>query len=344
MLATERAEGFWPDILVRAGFPSEILANKRNQPCPFCPGQRSFRFADKGKGLWICTHCTESKYSQGLDLLRRHMNFDWTAAAAYVHEFFDGGNISSVEREARLRQYQAPTPEMLERRVAKMRRLWSEARPIIYGDPVHRYLMQRVPQLTVMPQGLRYHPNLEYWVPNPDPNADFKYQLLGKYPAMLAKGEDPDGNLVQLHKTYLTADGHRRVDVPDPKKTDVGIGSNSFAFRIYDDVGEELGVAEGIETAAAASVLWGIPVWPCHCSSIMANFVLPRVLKGRVRKLVIFQDNDIGKVRQDGSIGRAGQAAAATLAKRARQDGLKTLIVTSPKAGTDIADLVHSFA
>jgi putative DNA primase/helicase len=132
--------------------------------------------------------------------------------------------------------------------------------------------------------------------------------------------------------------------VPDPKKTDVGIGSNCFAFRIFEEVGEELGVAEGIETAIAASILRGIPVWPCHCASIMANFVLPRVLNGRVRKLVIFQDNDPGKVRQDGSIYRAGQAAAAILAKRARQDGLKTLIVTSPKIGTDIADLVHSFA
>lgn len=87
---------------------------------------------------------------------------------------------------------------------------------------------------------------------------------------MFAKGEDPDGNLVQLHKTYLTADG-QQADVPDAKKTDVGIGSNCFAFRIYDEIGEELGVAEGIETAAAASVLWGIPVWPCHCSSIMSN-------------------------------------------------------------------------
>lgn len=57
------------------------------------------------------------------------------------------------------------------------------------------------------------------------------------------------------------------------------------------------------------------------------EFVLPRALKGRVRKLVIFQDNDPGKVRQDGSIYRAGQAAAATLAKRARQDGLRSIIV-----------------
>lgn len=342
MLATERAEGFWPEILVRAGFPSEVLSNKRNQPCPFCPGRRSFRFADRGKGLWVCTHCTDSKYSQGLDLLKRHMNFDWTEAAAFVHQFFDGNPVTSVERAAKQKQYAAPSAADLQRRVEKMRILWEQASPITPGDPVYLYLKNRVKQFDHIPEGLRYHPNLEYWVHNNDPSAEFKYKLLGKYPAMLAKGEDADGKLVQLHKTFLTFDG-RKADVPDPKKTDVGVGSNSFAFRIFTQVKDVLGVCEGIETGVAANILQGIPVWPCHCASVLEKFVLPHSLRGQVRKLVIFQDNDLAKIRGDGKFHRAGQSAAANLSKRARQEGLKTLIVTSPRAGTDIADLVHTF-
>lgn len=84
----------------------------------------------------------------------------------------------------------------------------------------------------------------------------------------------------------LEASGAKAA-VKHPKKTDVGVGSNSFALRLGEPVGHTLGVAEGIETALAATLLDGHPVWPCHSSTILSNFVLPEHLRSTVRMGIV---------------------------------------------------------
>ena len=85
-----------------------------------------------------------------------------------------------------------------------------------------------------------------------------------------------------------------------------------------------MGVAEGIETAIAAAMLGGVPVWPCVSAHGLAAFVLP----ASVRNLYVFADHDENNTGQD---------AAARLADRAVRSGVVARVLI-PKAAGDWND------
>jgi putative DNA primase/helicase len=94
---------------------------------------------------------------------------------------------------------------------------------------------------------------------------------------------------------------------------------------------EMMGVAEGIETALAASALFDQPVWATTGEALLQQWKPPEIAK----HVTIYADNDLNYV---------GQCAAFTLAKRlifeAHRDGIErtVLVMVSPRAGTDWAD------
>lgn len=332
--AEELAYGRWAEILSSAGVDGTYLRNGRQGPCPFCGGKDRYRWTEKNGGLYICNHCTEGKYKSGFDLLMRHLGMTFQSAAQHVREHFGIGSGPQGERAYKELTARAPVAHYKpdpERALNRMRLQWDEAHKVCPGDAVDLYLRRRVPGLGAIPDDIRIHPALPYWVAPEDPSQ--RPKLLGNYPAMLVRGFDAKDNLVQLHKTFLTAQG-QKADVPHAKKTDVGVGCNSFALRI-GQAGDTLGVSEGIETALASSVLRGIPVWPCHSASILANFQLPA--NHSVRKLVIFADSDELK---DGR--RAGEIAAKQLADRVRGTGVRTLIMRPARVGADFVDIVSA--
>lgn len=335
--AEDLADGRWPEILCAAGVDMTFFSGRQG-PCPFCGGKDRYRFQNKEGGRYVCSQCTDSKWRGGFDLLMRHMGYSsFRLAADHVREFFNQPG-SSVEKSTR-----RPLPAQRvvsshddrakrEKSIARMLDVWNSARPVTWGDPVDQYLRRRVSALTVVSDQIRYHPDLPYW--DAPETLGGRPILLGHYPAMLVRGFDAADNLVQLHKTYLTADG-LKADVPHPKKTDVGVGSNSFALRLDWPKADTLGVCEGIETAIASALLRpDVTVWPCHSSSILANFEIPESLKSQIKRVIIFADADDLKNGK-----RAGQIAAARLADRLRKEGVRSLIVRPAKVGTDMADL-----
>lgn len=338
--AEDLAYGRWPEILEHAGIDATCF-NGKHGPCPLCGGKDRFRWTNKNGGLWVCSGCTEDKYANGFRMLMEHLTLDFRGAADYVRGYFNGTGVrSGVMRK--------PKPESAadnaERNRQRMERFWAGARAIIEGDPVWRYLHHRVPGLSFQPQWLRFHPSLEYWQRPEDP--DGKPVLLGRYPAMLAKAFDVHGRFVQLHKTYLTADG-RKADVPIVKKTDLGVGVNGFAVPLQPVVGDTLGFAEGIESALAGSMVRGIPVWPCLNGPSMASFAVPEKLLGQINCAVIFADNDERRdVRVTGSAEwrkrSAGLHYAEQLAKSIRAQGKRVLIVKAARVGYDMANYWES--
>ena len=88
--------------------------------------------------------------------------------------------------------------------------------------------------------------------------------------------------------------------------------------------GGVLGIAEGIETAVAASVGSGLPVVAAYCANALSGFHWPR----DIDRLVIFADND-----------PAGQQAAAALAQRANKAGINNKTLTPSRPGADWADV-----
>lgn len=343
--AIEReADGRWAEILQRAGMDPSYLRNKKSGPCPVCPGGTDrYSWSEKYGGVYVCRVCTDGHYRKGIELLMRHLNCSYKEAWDTVRQQL-GYPDPYTSEQATGKFVQRPAPAALPARsafssdpakeLARMQALWEESVPVTQGDPVFTYLHRRVAGLQALPEQIHLHPGLAYWAP-PETEGG-RPTKLGVFPAMLVRGFNAVGELVQVHRTYLTEDGSK-APVPYPKKTSVGVGSNAYALRLDMPNGDTLGVAEGIETSLASSLVRGVPVWPCHCASVMANFELPDMLRGQVKKLIIFADSDERKN------GRAtGAHSAAVLADRMRKIGVKTLITRPAMVGADFADLASS--
>jgi len=337
--AEDLAYDKWPEILIASGIDAGFFG-PRNGPCPFCGGADRYRWSSKHGGVWVCSMCTEGKYASGFRMLMDHMNYSsFMEAANHVRNHFGSSDQQAVVvRERAFTQSDGMAAEQIEKNRQRMLRFWNEARDITPGDPVSLYMANRCPGIDFNPHMLRYHPALDYWLP-PESQGG-RPTLLGKFPAMLAYAQGADGQLAQLHKTYLTPQGHK-ADVPDAKKTDYGIGLNSFAIRMFPVQGDTLGVCEGIETGWASVMLKNIPVWPCLNATVMSNFVLPQELVGQVKRLVIFSDHDelkpVGR-GPNAAYRRAGSHYAEQLAQKARHSGLRVLIIKSSTEGFDMAN------
>jgi putative DNA primase/helicase len=144
-------------------------------------------------------------------------------------------------------------------------------------------------------------------------------------PALLAVIRYPDGRKTGgIHRIYLKDDGSGHLDKKMLGPTDGGVVMLDMPLP-----GGELGVAEGIETAAAATRLYGIPCWSTLSAGGMPKFgawlvANPNVLA--ITRLVIFADR-----------GDTGERDAATLRDAAIAAGLASE-VHLPRGGDDFND------
>jgi phage/plasmid primase-like uncharacterized protein len=201
--------------------------------------------------------------------------------------------------------------------------LWAQCTPISPRDAADLYLMNRGLGLEVQsPDALRFHPALDYW--------EMGGRKLGTFPAMVAMVKNAAGEPVALHRTYLTPDG-MKAPVPAPKKltgtsgTLAGSSIHLWPPRLID--GEFwLGVAEGIETAIAADLMFRVPTVAALSAHGLETFQWP----AEVTHLVVFADNDRNGV---------GENAARALAARAAASGVETRIMLPRQVGDDWANV-----
>lgn len=189
-------------------------------------------------------------------------------------------------------------------------KLWEGSLPA--GEEVRAYLASRGLQLDKIPSSIRFAPHTGYSVDGE----------LYHAPAMLAKVEDSQGNLVTVHRTFFLPDGSRLKRLMPCIRPGATKGA---AIRLDVFRGSDiLGIAEGIETAIAASLLFKTQVWSCVSASGIRYFVPPH----GVRKIVVFADNDASGV---------GLEAANEFASRARTK--EVLIKVPPVVGQDWLDV-----
>lgn len=232
--------------------------------------------------------------------------------------------------------WQAPTlkqdeEEARRKQQQKAQSLWHTASEIEPGDPVHRYLTEtRRLNLSHIPTDLRIAPSLEYWTVDDDA----KPRLVTKTPALLAAVRGLSGELLALHRTYLSTDGTKfkpeayGMPASAPVKKVVGsIGGGAIHLH---EPGDTLLVAEGLETALAAHILSGYPAWAAVSAGNMERIEIP----SEVKTLIICVDND-----------EAGERASAKLARRLRNNGIEAMLsipgLIHPQEGTDWADIVN---
>lgn len=297
----ELATGRWHGILVSLGVDQSYLTGKHTA-CPVCGGKDRFRFDDKdGRGTFYCSKCSAG---DGFTLLQNLKGWSFRDAAHKVEQII--GSVTAV----------LPAPTFSdEDKLRALRRVWSESAPLHEGDESMRYLEGRGLQIDLPMPALRLHPCLKYHENG---------KVLGVFPALVALVTDSDGKGVTLHRTYLK--DARKASVPSPKKLMSGKPVSGAAVRLFP-VEACLGIAEGIETALAASMLHAMPVWSAISAHGLEAFIPP----AGVRKVIVYGDNDASGT---------GQAAAWALAKRLIVAGLAVEVKLPKRIGTDWADEV----
>lgn len=294
------ARGRWRGILHSLGMDERSLSGKHG-PCPLCGGKDRFRFDDKdGRGTYYCSGCGAG---DGVKLAMGITGQDFKATA------------EQVERLAGVVQPNATKPERTDDdKLAALRRACRESKPITRGDEAFRYLAGRGLRMYDLPENVRLHPGLRY---QDGDQAE-------TYAAMLATVTAPDGRAVSLHRTYLQE--ARKAPVSHPKKLMQGLPLSGAAIRMTA-VSQVLGIAEGIETALAASELFEVPVWSCVSAQGIESFEPP----AGVREVIVFADNDENF---------AGQAAAYRAAHRLKLKGFEVEVVV-PEIVGDWLDVLN---
>ncbi|WP_207458638.1 toprim domain-containing protein [Azospirillum sp. SYSU D00513] len=290
----DRARGRWRSILAQVGIPAAALTGKHG-PCPICQaGKDRFRFTDhQGTGAWICNHCG---HGTGADLVMAVLGVEFKEAALRIEAVL---GCASVE---------PPREPDVEEQRARMNALWREARPVAQGDPVDQWLRRRGIVLDAFPSGLRTSRSM-------------------RCRGMVAKVIGPDGRPVNVHRTFLTDDG-RKADLECPRKLMPGPFPPGSAVQLHPAT-DRLGIAEGIETALSAHLLFGLPVWAALTAGSLQEFRPPP----GITSLTIFGDNDLNFV---------GQSAALTLAKAVHRNGIEAKVMIPERSGTDWNDVLTS--
>jgi len=290
------AKGHWGTLLPALGVDSRYLRNVHG-PCPICGGEDRFRWDNQHEaGGYICNSCGAG---DGFNLAQKVTGRSFQDVA------------SEIERILGLEKTSAPPPpdpEDVAQRNA-MRRAWEGARSPLEHGPVSDYLKSRIGRQWLS-NAIREHTGI------------FSEGAL--HPAMLAKVVSHDDKAVNLHVTFL-AKGGRKASVNAVRKVMPGKLPDGCAIRL-SPAAEVMGVAEGIETALSASIMFGVPVWACINGGLLSKWVPPKV----VRKVMVFGDNDKNYT---------GQAKAYHLANRlVTQFNLEVDVMIPKVVGSDWND------
>lgn len=182
--------------------------------------------------------------------------------------------------------------------------------------PAHLYLESRkiLTRFNVVSEGdsLRFHPQVPYY--------DEDGKITGHYPAIVCAIRDVDGELVTLHRTYLSTNGSK-ADVEDARKMMTvpdGFDVNGCSIPMGKPLNGVIGIAEGLETAWAAYKATGLPTWSTVNAQLMKTFDVPE----GVHTVIVWADLDRSQT---------GEIAAQVLKLRLEADGYNVLVLL-PKA------------
>lgn len=313
----DQCKGRWREVLTAVGIPASALTGKHTS-CPSCGGKDRFRFDDKsGSGSWFCNGCPR-RSGYGIHLPQQVFGWNYGETCEAVEAALVGAGdertaipqSSSAEMAA-----VADKSEALRRALAAGKAIYKASQQISNTNATGTYLASRGLTDVVNSLWLRHGDGVLYL----DENGEF----YGRFPAMLAVVKAPAG-IVGLHRTYLSASGEK-ADVPAARKM-LGSLAPGAAVQLAAH-GDELGIAEGIETALSATALTGVPCWSAITANGLENWTPPEMVKS----VVIFGDHDPKF---------GGQKAAYALAHRLACKGLAVRVEIPPSVGDDWNDVL----
>lgn len=281
--AVDLARGRWASVLSHLGIPEDVLNPRRHFKCPKDgSGIDRFRFADNnGSGNYFCA-CSNGEKG-GMALLMCCKGWTYAEAATEVEKIVG----IATPTEAQDRPDPRPRLKALQESCADP------------GEAVIEYLSAR----GLEPNAATRQAKVRYW-DNGEPQ--------GLYDAMVHKVTSADGKPLTFHVTYL--DGAKKADLAAPRKLFPAVGPLAGAAVRLGKEDSIMGIAEGIETAMAASLIHGIPVWSAINTTFLEKFEPPSACK----TLWIFGDSDKSF---------AGQKSAYALAERLVRTGINVNVL-----------------
>ena len=267
---------------------SPRILNKKHHPCPMCGGKDRFRYIDTN-GLGSY-YCNQCAGGTGIQLAQKMSGLDFKQAAA---------KIDTILGDA-----QPIVPQKDDERASRkaMKEAWESAVTPTANSSVGLYLESRLQR---------------FW------KSDAIRQSGNN---MIARVSDANDRGVNMHLTYLTAYG-KKADVTPQKRVMRGTLPAGCAIRLWEPR-EVMGIAEGIETAMSAAILFRMPVWAAVSGIMLSKWEPPAIAK----KIVVFGDNDLSFT---------GQAKAYELAQRLSVKRCLEVDVEIPTApGTDWNDVL----
>jgi putative DNA primase/helicase len=296
--------GRWLDIfqyLCPGTFDDAIANLGVHVTCPFHGGKEDFRFTKtatkKGGNTQDCgvAMCTCGSYTDGFAVLRRALNVPFYEVLKRVDEYLHGEEV-----------VQAPPPVIIPSNnvrsdaeiLAKVKSLW-EARKTFSPSTTPYYVERGVsPRILKDIQDVGVLPSLGYYKKEGE-----KLVKVGSFPAILAAMRNAKGEVIAVHRTWLSKDRKGKAPVEgSAKKLSETPGAAGAAIRLFEATGTDiLGLTEGVETALGVRQLadggyWPemgrIPVWACYSERNIRSFVVPPYLLPTLRKIVVFADMD----------------------------------------------------
>lgn len=308
-------------------FRVAILAEMGTAPDVIEPG-RIHRFSTSSRASDKAGWCQlfEDGRAGVFGDFRSGLSSVWTAQRRELMTPAERADMARKTAQARAERQQAQQ-QARQAQAPRLAALWAACLPVKLdgtgNDPVTLYLRHRLAlapgEVLAVPDVIRWHPGLSY---------HHEGAAAGRWPAMVAGIQGPDGAAVALHRTWLTPDG-RKAPTPGPvKKLSNAAGPvMTGCIRLAwpgDGAADVLGIAEGIETALAARQASGMPTVAAYSAGALAAWQWPAGL----RRLVIFADAD-----------PAGAAAAQSLRERAMRAGLSVAVMTPTTPGADWCDV-----
>lgn len=306
-------QGRWMEVFEFYGLPHHV--SLKHCECPLC-GKKNFRIDNKqGSGSWICT-CASG---YGIQLIIEATGKDFAEIAKEIDK--EWGNYDPEIPKGEFVEKKEFIPSKQDQILLRFSSIGR-----IEDTPVQKYLNGR--GIYTMPTSSVKFSKAEY-----DKTTGKSFQT------MYSIATDDRMNIIYLHKTFLE-NGKKAEDVANKKIysaldnkvvcTSCGNSSSqSCAIRLFEPT-DTLGIAEGQETALAATQLSKVPCWSVMNTAIMKVFKAP---KG-VKTLIIFADND-----KHG----AGMASAMTCGNKnilANNDVQQVFIRWNEDYGVDFCDML----
>jgi len=274
-------------------------------------GSLALAIAGPKAGLWYDHERGEG--GDMLDLIQRERGGDFHDALAWARGFL---GKPAPDRPAPRPTVSRDAPDDAEREAAALR-LWHEAQESIANTPAEIYLRGR----GIDPARLPPHAGLAGWLPTLRWHA-----AIG---ALLVAVSDGATGLVRAVQRILIApDGSPRRR-PDGSKLKLALGpiaGRAVRFAWQPDPQGRWAIAEGAETALAAAMLLGIPVWASLGASNLPKITPP----AWARKATIVADHD-----------DAGLRAAQEAARGLRERGLQVRTIMPFRERADAADMLE---